>query len=142
MANTNDVVTLEVATPQGLVLRTEATSVQAPSVGGEFGVLPGHLPLLAALRAGLLRYTVDGENHVAAVGDGFVEAGPGKVLLLTRKFSTPEDVKADTVREELTTAETALGAFDEFYEGPEYYELQRKIDWAQARLDARATIEN
>ena len=129
MANTDDHITLEVA------------SVQAPSVGGEFGVLPGHLPLLAALRAGVLKYTADGEEHVAAVGDGFVEAGPSKILLLTRKYAAPDDVSVETVRGELAEAEKSLGAFDEFYEGPEYGELQREIDWAQAQLDARATVE-
>ena len=140
MAVTNDVVTLEVATPSGLALRTEATSVQAPSVRGEFGVLPGHLPLLAALRCGLLKYRSEGREHVAAVGPGFVEAGPEKVLLLTDLFALPEQVNEKTVREELAKAEAALKAFPDRYEGPEYVELQRDIDWAQARLDARATL--
>jgi F-type H+-transporting ATPase subunit epsilon len=35
-------VTLEIVTPQGLALREEVDDVTAPSVSGEFGVLPGH----------------------------------------------------------------------------------------------------
>jgi len=141
MATPNDVVTLEVATPSGLALHTEASSVQAPSVRGEFGVLPGHLPLLAALHCGVLRYTSEGRQHVAAVGPGFVEAGPDKVLLLTDLFALPEDVDEKAVRVELEEAETALKRFPARYEGPEYVELQRDIDWAQARLDAHATLK-
>ena len=35
-------VTLEIVTPQGAALREEVDDVTAPSVSGEFGVLPGH----------------------------------------------------------------------------------------------------
>jgi F-type H+-transporting ATPase subunit epsilon len=87
---------LEVATPDGLALRTEAEMVTATSVEGEFGVLPGHLPLLAATRAGLLKYRVGGKEEVAAVGPGFVEALPDRVLLLTDAFVKPANiVRAD-----------------------------------------------
>ncbi|MBW2375487.1 MAG: ATP synthase F1 subunit epsilon, partial [Deltaproteobacteria bacterium] len=44
---------LDVVTPSGSVLSAQVDSVQAPSVEGEFGVLPNHLPLLAALKCGL-----------------------------------------------------------------------------------------
>ena len=43
---------LEIVTPKGRALLASVDEVTAPSVQGEFGVLPGHLPLLAALRAG------------------------------------------------------------------------------------------
>lgn len=135
---THEVLTLEVATPTGMKLRVEAESVEAPSVNGEFGVLPGHLPLLAAMRCGLLHYKVAGKPHVAAVGPGFAEAEPDRVLLLTDMFAKPEDIDADAVRAELKEAEERLKAFGDFHSGPEFQELQRDIDWAQARLDASA----
>ncbi|MDH3624746.1 MAG: ATP synthase F1 subunit epsilon [Myxococcales bacterium] len=127
---------LDVVTPTGSVLSVKVDSVQAPSVEGEFGVLPNHLPLLAALKCGLLVWEVEGKRKVAAIGPGFVEGGPDKVLLLTDLYATPEKIKPDSVRQELTKAEDALRQFDELYEGPEYTELQRDVDWAIARLDA------
>ncbi len=127
---------LDVVTPSGSVLSTQVDSVQAPSAEGEFGVLPNHLPLLAALKCGLLVWETDGKRHVAAIGPGFVEGGPDKVLLLTDLFTTPNEIRPDEVRQELAKAEEALKAFDELYEGPEYNELQRDVDWAVARLNA------
>ncbi|MDH3726304.1 MAG: ATP synthase F1 subunit epsilon [Myxococcales bacterium] len=127
---------LDVVTPTGSVLSVKVDSVQAPSVEGEFGVLPNHLPLLAALKCGLLVWEVEGKRHVAAIGPGFVEGGPDKVLLLTDLYASPEKIKPDSVRQELAKAEEALKQFDELYEGPEYTELQRNVDWAIARLDA------
>jgi len=129
---------LEVATPLGLALGAVAESVSAPSVRGEFGVLPGHLPLLAALKSGVLRYRAAGKDHVAAVGPGFVEAGPEKVLVLTDKFTLPADVDLAATQGELAAAEKTLAAFPEEYAGPDYELLQLAIDWAQAKLDVLA----
>ncbi|MEM7138327.1 MAG: ATP synthase F1 subunit epsilon [Myxococcota bacterium] len=129
---------LDVVTPTGAVLSAKVDSVQAPSVNGEFGVLPNHLPLLAALKCGLLVWEVGGEKQLAAIGPGFVEGGPDKVLLLTDLFATPDQISPDDVRAELAEAEEALKGFDELYEGPEFNELQREVDWAHARLEAYA----
>jgi F-type H+-transporting ATPase subunit epsilon len=133
-----EVLKLEVATPLGLVLRTEAESVAAPSVNGEFGVLAGHLPLLAALRPGVLKYRAAGKDHVAAVGAGFAEAGPAKVLLLCDSYVEPADIDEAAVRAELAGVEKELAAFGELNEGSKFEELQRKIEWCNARLEAKA----
>ena len=138
MASSPELLTLEVATPLGLVLRTEAESVAAPSVEGEFGVFAGHLPLLAALRPGVLTYRVAGKDHVAAVGAGFVEAGPDKVLLLCDVFALPREIDTAAVQSELSDAEKELAGYGERYEGTRYEELQRQIDWCTARLQAKA----
>lgn len=136
-----DLIKLEVVTPTGLKLQTEADSVEVPSVAGEFGVLPGHVPVLAALRAGLLKYEIGNETHTAAVGAGFAEAEPDHVLLLTDLFALPKDIDLAAAKSELAEAQKALSAFGELYEGREYEELQRSVDWAQARIDAVSRAE-
>ena len=73
----------------------------APSVDGEFGVLPGHLPLLAALRTGLVSYRIGSETKKCAVGPGFVEAGPDKVAILTDEYIEREQIDPVPVRKEL-----------------------------------------
>jgi F-type H+-transporting ATPase subunit epsilon len=127
---------LEVATPDGLALKTEAEIVTAPSVQGEFGVMPGHLPLLAATRSGLLKFRVGGKDEVAAVGPGFVEALPNKVLLLTDAFLRPANIDRAAAEKELSEAERGIAEFKGPLEGNAYDELQRKLEWARARVDA------
>jgi len=138
MAAASEVLTLEVATPMGLALSTDVSSVQAPSVQGEFGVLPGHRPLLASLRAGLLTYLADGETKVAAIGPGFVETETNKVRVLTDGFVTPEQIDLEAVEAELVEAEARLRAFPEAHHGAEFAEVQRSVDWCHARLQAYA----
>jgi F-type H+-transporting ATPase subunit epsilon len=127
---------LEVATPDGLALQTEAEIVTAQSVEGEFGVLPGHLPLLAATKAGLLKYRVGGKDEVAAVGPGFVEALPDRVLLLTDAFVKPADVDRAAAEKDLAAAERAAADYKGPTDDADYQELARALDWARARLDA------
>ncbi|MCK6590794.1 MAG: ATP synthase F1 subunit epsilon, partial [Polyangiaceae bacterium] len=55
-----ETILLEIVTPTGVALKERVNEVTAPSVAGEFGVLPGHLPLLAALRTGLVTFRQDG----------------------------------------------------------------------------------
>ena len=129
-----ELLSLEIATPVGLALTTECESMTAPSVAGEFGVFPGHLPLLAALRAGVLTYRVDGKDMLAAVGPGFVEAGPDRVALLTDGFARPEDVDVAKVKAELADAERRLDELETVHAGVIYEEIARAIDWAHARL--------
>jgi F-type H+-transporting ATPase subunit epsilon len=128
---------LEVVTPTGVAVRAETDQVEAPSVFGEFGVLPGHLPLLAALRAGVVRFRSAGKITAVAVGPGFAEAGPDKVTVLTDIAVEGTAVNAEQVRVERDAIEQKLGAFNGGEgTGAEYEELVRQRDWLNAQLDA------
>ena len=100
-----DTILLEIVTPTGVALREQVTDVTAPSVAGEFGVLPGHLPLLAALRTGLVTYHQNGQEHRLAVHHGFVEVANDTALLLTERFAMKDDVDVVRVRRRLKEVE-------------------------------------
>jgi F-type H+-transporting ATPase subunit epsilon len=95
-------VSLEIVTPKGRALSTLVDEVTAPSVDGDFGVMPGHLPLLAALRTGIVTYREGSdEPKRCAVGSGFAEAGAHKLLILTDNYVVRENVDPVIVRKEL-----------------------------------------
>ena len=134
MADLPSSLTLEVATPLGMALHLETESVQVPSVAGEFGVLPGHLPLLAALKPGILTYRKDNQMQRAAVGGGFVEATGTHVRLITEFFVRQGDVDLEAAQRDLQAASQRLRETKATIEDVEYREAQRDYDWAQARL--------
>src|SRR5947207_2650086 len=101
MAEGTNKIDLEVVTPRGRVLAAEVDEVTAPSVEGEFGVLPGHLPMLVALRSGILTYRQGGEARRCAVGAGFGEVGPHKLLVLTDEYAERESIDPVVLRKEL-----------------------------------------
>jgi F-type H+-transporting ATPase subunit epsilon len=128
-------VTLEIVTPQGLAMRVEVDDVAAPSVQGEFGVLPGHLPLLAALRTGIVKYHKGGEETAVAVADGFVEVDHDKVLILTDKLATKDAIDPVRVRLELKEVDERLDRYDGEPGAPEWLELVGREQWAAVQLE-------
>jgi len=126
---------LSVATPLGMLLEIEADSVQLPVLNGEIGVLPGHVPLLGALKPGVMRYKRGGQTFLAAIGSGFVEADASKVRVISEFFARPEDIDQAEARSDLEEANQKLKAFTGQLGEPEQVEAQKDLDWAQARLE-------
>ncbi|RYG26180.1 F0F1 ATP synthase subunit epsilon, partial [bacterium] len=48
--------TLSVVGPDAEIVRESVVSLVAPGLDGYFGVLGGHIPLVAALRPGIIEY--------------------------------------------------------------------------------------
>jgi F-type H+-transporting ATPase subunit epsilon len=125
---------LEILTPEGVALKETVQSITAPSVEGEFGVLPGHRPLLAALKTGIVSYSKDGTEVRVAVGRGFVEIYEDRAVVLTDNFIRKEDVDPVRTRLDLKDADEALDRLQGEAGSPEYLEMVRKELWAAARL--------
>ena len=107
---------LEIVTPTGRALSTQVDEVTAPGADGEFGVMPGHLPLLAAIRTGIVTYKQGAEQKRCAIGRGFAEAGASKLTILTDEYTEREQIDPVLVRKELG-------------------EVQREIEEVSARAD-------
>src|SRR5580658_4590324 len=103
-----DKIQLEIVTPKGRALSASVDEVTAPSVQGEFGVLPGHLPLLAALRTGIVSYRTGTDTKRVAVGAGFAEVGPEKLVILTDEYTEREGIDPVVVRKDLNEVQEQL----------------------------------
>ena len=130
-----DTIALEIITPDGPKLKESVNELTAPSVEGEFGVLPQHRPMLAALATGIVTYLQDGKSHSVAVGPGYVEVANDRAMLLTDRFIKKEDVDAVRVRLDLKDADEKLDAFKGDPESAEYAELVERELWAAAQLE-------
>lgn len=126
---------LEIVTPEGVQLSTEVDEFTAPSVEGEFGVLPGHRPLLAGLRTGIVRYVQGGESHSVAVGPGFAKVIDDKANLLTDRFEKKADVDAVIARKDLKEAEDKLASLGSDASDDEKARAIRDARWAAVRLE-------
>src|SRR5438128_9747877 len=108
MATAADKIELEIVTPKGRALAVTVDEVTAPSVNGEFGVLPGHLPVVAALRTGIVSYRQGTETKRVAVGVGFAEAGENKLLILADEYVERQNIDPVVVRKELGEVQQKL----------------------------------
>ncbi|MBI5537462.1 MAG: ATP synthase F1 subunit epsilon [Deltaproteobacteria bacterium] len=125
---------IEVVTPTGMVLSEMVDEFTAPSVEGEFGVLPGHIPLLAALRIGLVTYRKGAETLACAVGSGFVEVADDYALLLTDKFMTKDKIDVVATRLALKEVDEKLSNWTEAPGTPKHQEAIAEEQWQVAIL--------
>jgi F-type H+-transporting ATPase subunit epsilon len=130
-----DSIQLEIVTPEGVKLAEQVSELTAPSVDGEFGVLPSHRPMLAALTTGIVTYKTESKTESVAVGSGFVEIADDRAVLLTDHFVRKQDVDPVRVRLDLKEADEALEKFDGDPNSPEYGELIARELWAAAQLE-------
>ncbi len=128
-----EVLLLEVATPERLLVHEEVTEVQLPGANGYMGILPGHAALLSQLGTGTLSYIVGGRRRSLSIQGGLAEVLPGNVRVLANLAERAEEVDVERARRDLSRAQEqvinpALGvdpavALD-------------AMGWAQARVDA------
>lgn len=91
-----------VVTPDKTIVDMETVFVAIPLYDGEYGVLPGHSPMVGRLGAGELRIkTLEGETKSFFVAGGFVEVFDDEISLLTGKACRAEEIDPDDVRQEL-----------------------------------------
>ena len=113
---------LEIVTPDRAVVREEVDEIQLPGFEGYFGVLPGHTPLLAALKVGELWYRIGQEKRFLAIAGGFVEVLPAHVTVLAQLAERAEDI-------DVARAEAARKRAGERLARPE-----ADIDFERARI--------
>ena len=126
---------LEVVTPEGPALTEVVDEFTSPSVKGQFGVLPGHLPLLAALRTGIISYRKGSTNTSCAVGPGFVEVADDHAILLTDRYSDKDSIDVVDTRMKLKEVDEKLDKWDGEPGTPEHQEMIEQEQWLATLLE-------
>jgi F-type H+-transporting ATPase subunit epsilon len=100
--------TLEIVTPEARVYSETVDTVVIPTVEGEVGILPGHIPLVAQLGAGELRATRGGKTELLVVGGGFLQVSGDKVSILADSAIEEQKIDEHAVEAAMKRAEDAL----------------------------------
>ena len=136
MAELPKILAVNLVTPRGVVAHTDADSVQAPGELGEFELLPGHVPMLTALRAGVLTIGTKARARYA-VSVGYLRVDPtGAVEILVEQATPAKDVDAEVAKKDLVAAEAELSKWGDKPQDGAFVNLQQRAGWAKARIDA------
>jgi len=98
-----DSFSLEVITPEKVLLSQDASSVVLPAGNGSLGILPGHAPLIAKVGIGILKVRDTGKKEkLVFVNDGFIMVSLEGVTILARSAEVGEkiDVRRATAAKE------------------------------------------
>ena len=99
---------LEIVTPEGRAYSDDVAMVVLPSIEGEIGVYPAHVPLMTQLQPGELRIIKDGKTTEFVVGTGFIEVTADAVSVLTDSALEDQQIDETTTQEAINRAQAAL----------------------------------
>ena len=99
---------LQFVTPERAIVHDDVDEVEIPGEEGYFGVLPGHEPLLAMLRAGELWYRKGAEKTYAFVAAGFVEVLPDRVAIMAQAAEKADEIDVQRAEAAKRRAEERL----------------------------------
>jgi F-type H+-transporting ATPase subunit epsilon len=128
--------TLSVVAPDKSVVETEASSVVAPGTEGYFGIQAGHVPLVAALKPGIIEYMKDNQRHYVYIGGGFAQVSPTGVTILADEAESAKNIDLSKAEELLDKARKALTGTGEMSSEQATEELERAIQRMRAARTA------
>ena len=104
--------TLEIVTPERLIISEAVDEVVLPSMEGYMGVRPGHAPLLARLDVGEISYRAGGQERFLAVSGGFAEVLREGVEILAETCEPAEEIDLERATRSKERADSRIGASD------------------------------
>jgi len=96
---------LDLVSPDRLTFSGEVDQVDVPGLEGDFGVLPGHAPLVATLRPGILTIYAGGSQRKMVVLGGFAEVSAGGLTVLADVASSIEELDRALLAERIAAME-------------------------------------
>lgn len=99
---------VNIVTPDGPVLETEANMIIAVTEAGELGVLPGHIAMVAPLRIAGLQVNKDDSTEFVAVHGGFIEVRPEVVTVLAQSAELATSIDIERAKKAAKEAEAII----------------------------------
>ena len=129
-----DKIMFELVSPDRLLATADVDMVVVPGIEGDFGVLPGHAPLISIMRPGVVEVHDDGKDlEQIFVRGGFAEVTPEGVTIVAEEAIAMADLGRDTLEQEVRYATEDVGdaKTDEARD-----RAQHKLDQLTQLLDA------
>ncbi|CAM3882182.1 F0F1 ATP synthase subunit epsilon [Avibacterium endocarditidis] len=102
---------LTVVSAEESIFTGQVKSIQATGIEGELGILPGHTPLLTAIKPGIVKLTLEnGNEEVIYVSGGFLEVQPNVVTVLADVAIRGKELDGDRILEAKRQAEQNIVA--------------------------------
>jgi F-type H+-transporting ATPase subunit epsilon len=121
----------DLVSPEKLAFSGEVDQVDIPGWEGDFGVLAGHAPVIAAVRPGILTITQGGTREKIIVTGGLAEVSEKGLTVLADVATSIEEVDRAAFADQISAMEEKLAE----NEGSE-------LDLAIARLDHFKSIQH
>lgn len=100
---------VRIITPERIVFDGPADGIVATAYDGQFGILPGHAPMMVVLGIGELRLRQGERYDWFAIGEGFLHVLDDVVTVLTPLAEHAREIDVEAAKRlELATADNPL----------------------------------
>lgn len=123
---------LTVVTRERKIVETDAVEAVLPASDGEIGVLPGHTPLLALLKVGVMRYRSDGAPQSLVLSWGFAEILPERVIVMAETARLPHEIDPAAAEAERIKLERELA--DLSSHDPQFAVVEARLEESVAMI--------
>jgi F-type H+-transporting ATPase subunit epsilon len=124
---------LVVVTRERKIVEIDVEEVILPGYKGELGVLPGHTPLLAVLRVGIMRYREGGKTMSLVLSWGFAEVLPDRVIVMAETAKLPAEIDAAEAQAALREAEKEIA--DLSSHDPQFAQVEARLEESVAMIN-------
>jgi len=124
---------LFVVTRERKIVETDVDEVILPAYDGEIGVLPGHTPLLAMLKVGIMRYRTGGKTSSLVLTWGFAEVLPDRVIVMAETARLPAEIDAAAAEQSRREAEKEMA--DLSSHDPEFAIVEARLEESVAMIN-------
>ena len=129
-------ITLEIISPERLLLSRPVDMVVIPGTEGDLGILPGHSKLITGLRGGLVDiYQNNKITDRFFVSGGFAEVTEERCSVLADDITKQSDLNPTLAADALTAAQTQYDEVD-IKDRDAYREASDRLISAQAMVDS------
>ncbi len=129
---------LEIVSPEKLLLSKPVDMVVIPAAEGEMGVLPNHAPMIVLLRSGTIRLTIGGAVAESLyVTGGFAEVTPTRVTVLANEATPVGELSKEEGAKRLAAAEADYAAASKT-DMPALDAAMERMQAARAMIEAAA----
>ena len=98
----------DLVSPEKLAFSGEVDQVDVPGVEGDFGVLAGHAPVVAAVRPGILTITTGGAHQKIIVLGGLAEVSEKGLTVLADVATSMQELDRTQFAETISEMEEKL----------------------------------
>src|ERR671932_360393 len=105
----------DLVAPERILFSGEVEAVMLPGTEGDMTVLPGHAPVMTALKTGVVVATNHkNEGERVLVRGGFAEINAASVTVLAERATPVEDLTPEILDREILQAEMLRDATEDF----------------------------
>lgn len=123
---------LKIVTPEKIIYDGVVDGVSFPTVEGEITILPGHIPLISAMKPGELKIRKGKEYEYLAVTKGVLEMDGKTITVLTDAAEFAEEIDEKRAEEARQKAKDLMSGERKDEEG--YAEATAQFERALSRL--------